>query len=371
MTYEKYQAFYNEALKIKENPDVIAAIKKQTELSQEAHKKEKIRFEIEDKLYELYHSIPTSGIDNALFGNQDLPEHERNVQMMEMWLKNDPKLKIIKDTLINSGKSEEIGDLERRQEDAFFEYCIALIELDVAINESRKNLFTKEYKEKMKEYADNGVLLYFLETPDTPILSKEFTINDVLESFTFDGCMSLKTLFYNFVSAKEHSPSMRRKAEDIISAVNCLENGEYRSAARTVFALLESEHKNCSSAMDNYFTLDKKIRKGAQRSERIQQLLDALNEQTYFTDVWNIVNPLYRDILNSKADSFIDRNSIIHGDYYSEKLDICEKDVVKLLLLFLNMRMISDHIQLYCEMLRISLNYTEIHIVQQLKNKKD
>ena len=123
--------------------------------------------------------------------------------------------------------------------------------------------------------------------------------------------------------------------------------------------------------MDNYFTLDKRMRKGMQRAKKIQQLLDGLKEQTYFSEVWNIVNPLYRDILNTKAESFIDRNSIIHGDYNSDKLDINEKDVVKLLLLFMNMRMISDHVQLYYEMLRVSINYTEIHTAQQLKNKKD
>lgn len=371
MTYEKYQAYYQEALKIKEDPDVFAAIKKQTELSEEAQKKAKIRYEIEDKLYELYHSIPADGIDDALFGGEDLPEHERMVQIMEMWMKNDPKLNIIKETMVKSGKDKEIGELERKLQDAIFDYFSALIKLDTAINESRQNLFSKEYKEKMKEYADNGVLLYFLETPDAPILSKEFTIDDVLESFTFGECISLKTLFYRFVVEDNPSPSMRRKTEDIVSAVNCLENREYRSAARTVFALLESEHKNCSTAMDNYFTLDKQTRKGVQRAEKIQQLLDCLKEQTYFSEVWNIVNPLYRDILNSKVESFIDRNFIIHGDYYSDKLDINEKDVVKLLLLFINMRMISDHVQLYCEMLRVSINYTEIHIAQQLKNKKD
>ena len=149
-----------------------------------------------------------------------------------------------------------------------------------------------------------------------------------------------------------------------------MENGEYRFSVRTVFALLESEHKNCSTSMDNYLTLDKRIRKGEQRAERIQQLLEGIKEQTYFSEVWDVVNPLYRDILNSKAESFIDRNSIIHGDYSSKTLDICEKDAVKLLLLFMNMRMISDHIQLYCEMLRVSINYTEIHVAQQLKNKK-
>lgn len=371
MTSEKYKYYFAEALKIRENPEIFAAIKKQTELSEDAQKKAKVRYDIEDKLYELYHSIPAEGIDKTLFGDQDLPEHERMVQIMEMWIKNDPKLDIIKETMIKSGKNEEIGELEKKLQDAMFDYFLALIKLDTAINDSRKNLFSDEYKAKLKEYADNGVLLYVMETPDAPILSKGISIDDVLESFTFGECVSLKTLFHRFLAEENPSPSMRRKTEDIVSAVNCLENGEYRSAARTVFALLESEHKNCSTAMDNYFTLDKRMRKGVQRAEKIQQLLESLKEQTYFTEVWNIVNPLYRDILNSKADSFIDRNSIIHGDYYSEKLDICEKDVVKLLLLFLNMRMISDHIQLYCEMLRISLNYTEIHIAQKLKNKKD
>jgi hypothetical protein len=272
--------------------------------------------------------------------------------------------------MAKNGMQEEMGELERELQDAMFEYFLALIKLDTAINESRNKLFSQEYKEKLKEYANNGVLLYFLETPDAPILSKDISIDDVLESFTFGECVSLKTLFSHFFAEENPSPSMRRKKEDIVSAVNCLENGEYRFSVRTVFALLESEHKNCSTSMDNYLTLDKRIRKGEQRAERIQQLLEGIKEQTYFSEVWDVVNPLYRDILNSKAESFIDRNSIIHGDYSSKTLDICEKDAVKLLLLFMNMRMISDHIQLYCEMLRVSINYTEIHVAQQLKNKK-
>ncbi|MBO6284914.1 MAG: hypothetical protein J6O18_01195 [Bacilli bacterium] len=119
--------------------------------------------------------------------------------------------------------------------------------------------------------------------------------------------------------------------------------------------------------MDNYFTLDTQKRNGKMRSERIKQILDGFREQRYFVDVWNIINPLYKDILDSKVESFVDRNAIIHGDYYSEKLDIGEKDVVKLLLLFMNMRMVSDRIQNYCEMLRFTLHYAEIHAARQLK----
>lgn len=370
MTFEKYQLYCIEANKNRKNPEVENAINKQICLSDDARNKAKKRYEIEDKLYELYHSIPCDGIDEMLFGDEDMPENERFIRMAELWVKDDPRLKVIKDNMAKSGVQEEIGKLEQDYEKALFEYFIALIKLDTAIDESREKLFSQEYKDKLKEYADKGVLLYFLETPDAPILCDEISIDDTLESFSFAEYVSLKTLFYRFVTEDNPSPSMKRKIDDVYSVVNCLESGEYRSAARTVFALLESEHKNCSSAMDNFFTLNKKIRKGIERAELITLILNGIKQHNYFTMVWNTINPIYKGILDSNAESFIDRNSIIHGDYYSEKMDITEKDVIKLMLLFLNMRMVSDHIQLYCEMIKECTKYAEIHTAQQLKNKK-
>ena len=369
MTPEKYLFYVVEVNKIRRRPEILSAIETQTKLSLEAKEKEKKRYETEDKLIELYHSIPTQGIDDSIFGGQDRPEHERLIRLIDLWMENNPKLDIIRETLAKSGKQEEIGKLENELQDALFEFYLALIKLDSAINDSRQKLFSEEYKAKLKEYADQGVLLYFLETPDAPILCPEITIDDVLESFSYGNCVALKTLFYHFVAQDSPSPSMKMKIEDIVAAVECLANGHYRAAARTVFALLDSEHKNCSSAMGDFFALAEKAQNGKQRAEKIQQLLEGLKEQTYFSMVWDIVNPLYKDILDSKVDSFIDRNSIIHGDYYSEKLDITEKDVIKLLLLFLNMRMISDHVQLYCEMFRNTLKYSEIYIAQELKKK--
>lgn len=369
MTTEKYIFYLVEANKIRQRPEILSAIETQTKLSLEAKEKEKKRYEIEDKLIELYHSIPTQGIDDSIFRGQDMPEHERLIRLLELWMDNNPKLDIVRETLAKSGKQEKIGKLENEFQDALFEFYLALIKLDSAINDSRQKLFSEEYKAKLKEYADQGVLLYFLETPDAPILCPEITIDDVLESFGYGNCAALKTLFYHLVAQDSPSPSMKMKIEDIVAAVECLENGHYRTAARTVFALLDSEHKNCSSAMGDFFALAEKAQNGKQRAEKIQQLLDGLKEQTYFSMVWDIVNPLYKDILNSKVDSFIDRNSIIHGDYYSEKLDITEKDVIKLLLLFLNMRMISDHVQLHCEIFRNTLKYSEIYIAQELKKK--
>lgn len=329
MDEKRYKYYYSETIKNRMAPGVISAIKIQSKLSKEAQILIDKRFEIEDKLYKIYHSVSVEGIDRVLFAERDLPEHERTIQMIQFWVNDDPRLNIIREAIKKSGKQEEINKLENEYQNVLFEFYKALINLDFAINESREKLFSDEYKSKMKEYADNGVLLYFLETPDAPILTKDITIDDFLESLSFSNYLSLKTLFSAFVNQKNPSPSLARKIDDVYGAVNCLECSQYRSAARTIFALLESEHKNCSSAMDNYFTLSSGIRKGKQRAEKIEELLNGLKEQTYFLKVWGIVNPIYRDILNSKAESFIDRNSIIHGDYYSDKLDITEKDVIK------------------------------------------
>ena len=77
MTFEKYQFYYNEAVKIRQKPEIALAIENQTKLSQDAQSKAKKRYAIEDKLYKLYHSIPVEGVDDAIFGGEDLPEHER------------------------------------------------------------------------------------------------------------------------------------------------------------------------------------------------------------------------------------------------------------------------------------------------------
>ena len=369
MTFEKYQQYCSEVKKIMESPDVALAIKTQDELSSEVNKKDEERLKIQDKLLELYHSIDTTKVSDSFRGFNRLPEYERLAQLSKMWVADDPQLNVIREAMEKSGKQEEIAKLENDLEKATFDYFEALLKLDSKINESREKLFTDKYKRKLNEFADKGVLLYFFETPDVPLLSENVSIDDVLESFGFGGCVSLKGLFRGIVNLENPSRSMNRKIDDIVASIACIEEGFYRSAARTLFALLESEHKNCSSAMDNFFTLNNSFRKGKKRAEKIYEILTHLEKESYFSKVWEVVNRHYKTILDSKTDSFIDRNSIIHGDYDSEKLDVTEKDVIKLMLLFINMRMISDHIQLYCEMLRKCISYAQIHFAQEQKKK--
>ena len=65
---------------------------------------------------------------------------------------------------------------------AYYDFFIANDELNRQIDSDHKVLFSAEYREKMRELADDGVFLYFLETPDLPLLDKECTSEYILES---------------------------------------------------------------------------------------------------------------------------------------------------------------------------------------------
>ena len=60
---------------------------------------------------------------------------------------------------------------------------------------------------------------------------------------------------------------------------------------------------------------------------------------------WEKINAYYEKITKSDLfDGIVNRNSVIHGDYQSDKLDITMHDNIKLLLLYINLRIIADHI---------------------------
>lgn len=74
-----------------------------------------------------------------------------------------------------------------------------------------KKLFSKEYLHKMDEYAEDEILLYFLETPNFPILDKKITKEDLLDVLLFGNCSAIKVLFQTFVTLQNPSPSMKKR----------------------------------------------------------------------------------------------------------------------------------------------------------------
>ena len=101
----------------------------------------------------------------------------------------------------------------------------------------------------MDELADDGIMMYFLEMPTFPLLDDKCDANQVLDSFIFGDYMSTKVLLEAFFTMAMPGDSMRRKQEDLDSAVCNMMSGYQRTAARNWFSLLESEHKKCAEVL--------------------------------------------------------------------------------------------------------------------------
>lgn len=302
---------------------------------------------------------------------QEMESGETKIEVAERALKlaitTPDKLKEI------TAKMKEIPELEENDKinseiaKASYEYLVAFTNLTDKINKDREEFFSDEYREKLSALADEGVILYFLETPDLPLLENKYDGKFLLDTFYINNCLSIKTLLQGFFMDNP-SPSMQRKADDLYITVELLNNGYYRSAARNLFALLDSEHKKAADAFEGYFEKRRKYNKGHLRAEKINNLVDKLNID-WETVAWEKVNKYYQKVVSTNpVDGVVHRNSIVHGDYYNELLDVDKYDIIKLFLLWLNMRLIADLICNIDELYDLFLQYLPSYILNQFHN---
>ena len=323
---------------------------------------------MEDKLYELY-SIGTKKFTELypnLLNTIDGTKYEQLIHNVSNYINQTDEIKGVIQKMNEIPELKEAGELEKERSIKFYEYAMAHLKLDNNINENKRKLFTKEYLDKMDEYADEGVMLYYLETPDEPILDSEVTPQLLLESLLYDNCKSLYTLYYSYVNCPDPGISMQRKIEDVKDVFANLVNGCYRTAARTMFALMESEIKNISTCLERFFEKEKKYKNGKQRSEKIDEITKYMDMPNAVNN-WKKINAYYEKILTGN-DPIIDRNKIIHGDYNDPSLDIDEFDVAKLLLLYLSIRMHGDYIQNHVMLYENALIYVFTSFASKLKN---
>ena len=226
---------------------------------------------------------------------------------------------------------------------ACLEYFIALSRLHSKINEDRKHFFSEAYLSKMDELADEGVIMYFLKMPDYPLLDKKCDANQVLDSFIFGDYMSTKVILESFFTLTFPGDSMRRKQEDLDSAVCNMISGYQRTAARNWFSLLESEHKKCAEVFEGFWEKAREFKNGFQRSKKIQELFDKAIDVAWEQRAWKKIDAYYQKMVGKEVEGVINRNALIHGDYDSVSMDVADRDVVKIMLMWLNMRLISDH----------------------------
>lgn len=246
-------------------------------------------------------------------------------------------------------KIKEIEELRKNDEitpqltKAFYEYMVAFSDFEEQLNKDREVLFTSEYRDKMATYADKGVLLYYLETPDLPILDSEVTIEDVLESLLVNNCSGIRILFSPLMQMQNPGISMKRKQKDIGITIELIAGGYYRSAARNLFALLDSEHKKTANTYEGIIKKRQKYRTGFQRSQKIDKLVKSLDD-SWMDIAWEKVNSFYAKVVSTNpVEEVIHRNSIVHGDYDSQLIDVDKYSATKLMLLYLNLRIIADY----------------------------
>lgn len=352
------------------SPELLEELERQNQIQTKRDSLFEQRFQIEERLFTLYSILEAESVSGAGLCAEDDAKFNNLLSVMTHWINDTPESVEIRNKLKSSKYSADIIELEQKCENIIFEEFMAEMELDEAIEESRDRLFSKEYKNKMREYAEQGILLYDINVPLYPILDDEITSEDILDSFLTNECSSLHIVFGKMLVEQELPVKLRQKVDDLKCAIIALVNGELRSSARNLFALLEGEHKDCASAWDNYFKVAAEVKKGKARSEEITRLTKMMNHD-YYKMVWNIVDLMYKSVTSNSSEILINRNAIIHGDYGSDKMDISEHDVVKLMLLYCNMRVISCKIQAYTDMLQNVLNYGIIIVTQELNKSQD
>ena len=272
-------------------------------------------------------------------------------------------------------KMKEIPELKKHGEMVTenariaYEYLEAASKLNERIDKSRETLFSMEYKEKMDKLADEGVFLYFLETPDFPLLEKDYDAKMLIDSFYYGDCLSLKALLYAFMQMRNDSPSMFRKTDDLYACVELMIDGFYRTAARNLFALLDSEHKKCAEAFEGFYQKRKTYRNGLQRANKIKDLIDKFDIK-WNKKAWEKIDAYYKKIVSTeKVLGVVHRNTIVHGDYQDNDIDVSKDDCMKLMLLWVNMRLIADWLCNTNELYEILIGYLPGAIYNMVKDK--
>lgn len=329
-------------------PEVVAAIQEQDKLSRI----------MRDKKAE-FDKYTDQSVEFLRIGTEKF--FEKFPEYKEPLSKGETKLDIVGNALNlalnNTNKYEEINskmkEIEelRKNEDlmpllaqSLYEYMVAFSDFEIKLKEDREKLFSSEYKDKMAAYADEGLFLYYLETPDLPILDKDIQAKDIIDAFLYSDCDGLNVLFSPLLDMNNPGISMIRKQEDIRATIELIRCGYYRSAVRNLFALLDSEHKKAANTYEGIITKRKQYKKGHQRAQKIDELIDNTDDP-WIEVAWNKIDSYYKKVVaTDPVKRVIHRNSIVHGDYDSNLIDVDKYSATMLLLLYLNLRIIADYL---------------------------
>ncbi len=346
MTFEDY-SFIRKWQESNITSEMIDAIKTQNQLHMLVQEKMNLFYDLQDK----YVVIFKKGLDKLFAKHPEirewLPDEEKTyverIGELVDGVEN-PNSDIKKITVLMKS-IDELVESEKMNEDigqACLEFFLALSKLDDQISEDRKRFFTDEYLNKMDSLAEDGVFMYFLETPDFPLLDDRCDSNYILDSLIFADYISSETLLFSTMCIENPGKSMTTKQEDIAAAFYNMRSGFQRTAARNWFSLLESEHKKCANIFEGFWDKAREFKKGAQRSKKITELLDKTFDAEWEQRAWNKIDAYYQQMTGKETEGVVNRNIIIHGDYNNGAIDITDRDVVRIMLMWINLRLIAD-----------------------------
>lgn len=308
--------------------------------------------ELLDRYYELqdeWYQLLEIGTEKLYKTN---PEIE--VFLTKLWLEGDNKFSNtlnIRTKMNNAGPEmqtvlkafKEIPELieanrvDKEMERVGAEYLLASSELRTFYAKCRDNFFTEDYKEKLDYLAEEGIFLYNYFVPDIPIF--EVTEEDILEHF-FE--VELPRDIADQKALKHKGISLDRKIEDLIAAYNLICYGYYRSATRNLLSLIEAEHKKGAKALEGLFQKAKEYEKGKQRSDKLNEIL-SIPGLEWEKHSWEKIEKYYQKVFaNDPTEGVIHRNSIMHGDYNRDIIEVTRCDAIKLFTLFLGIRYVSN-----------------------------
>lgn len=340
---------------------ILDAIQEEMKLSQIMKDKKRTFDDLEDKYLKLLHEGLKKFLVKYPQFEKALSAEGTKIGIVSTLTKNMLKDPTQYDEMIQ--KMSEIDELNENNKissllaKAFYEYVVAFSTFKTRLKNDRESLFSKEYMDKMASYADEGILLYHLETPDLPILDCEIKPSDILDAFYFNDCAGLKTLLMPLVQMHNPGNSMKRKQEDIWATLELLATGYCRSASRNLFSLLDSEHKKAAMVYQGILEKQSIFKNGLERSQKIDELIKNLNDP-WLNLSWSKINKYYAKIVSSSPTiGVINRNVIVHGDYDSNLMDVDSYTVIKLVLLWLNLRIVADYLCNVAEILDNLLQY--------------
>ena len=106
---------------------------------------------------------------------------ENLLELENLYIEDNEKYLIISESSKEIPELIEAKKLETDREKALMDYALSVMDFENQKNDIQDKLFSEEYLNKMYEYADKGVFIFFIDTPALPILDNDVTEKDFLD----------------------------------------------------------------------------------------------------------------------------------------------------------------------------------------------